>query len=124
MPALFGIDIAGIVNQSIAQAGGVLDATLIKVDKGSRTSGSITAGRQESQRPFACKGFIDDRELTRRESTLVQKTGRIVSLLGASLPEGIEPDTDDQVTIEGQTYEVLALKRDPAAAVYELLVER
>ena len=49
---------------------------------------------------------------------------RIVSILGASLPEGIEPDTDDQVTMEGQTYEILAVKRDPAAALYECLVER
>jgi len=124
MPKLFGLDIAGIVDGAIQQAGGVLTGTLIKVDKGGRTAGNITGGKSETETPYSCRGFIDDRELSRRESTLVQKTGRIISILGASLPDGIEPDSDDQVTMEGQTYEILAVKRDPAAAVFECLVER
>lgn len=123
MPDLFGLDIAGIVDDAIQSAGGVLVGQFIKVTEGSRTAGSVTAGRSETEVVYPCRGFIDSRELSQTESSLVQKTGRIVAIMGASIPDDIEPDLNDKVVMEGRTYEILATKRDPAAALYECLVE-
>lgn len=118
------MDIAKIINDEIAAAGGVLDGTLIKSTAGTRTPGSLTGGVNPTTVSHAFKGFIEKRTEVRKDGQLVAAGGEIVTVLGASLPSGVTPDTQDRVTIEGTTYDVAELlDRDPAAATYELLVQ-
>ena len=124
MPSLFGLDIAGIVNDAFTQAGGVLDATLTKVEPGTRTPGDLAGGTNSTSTAHACKGFVEQRTSRRMGDTLVQVAGEYVSILGASLPAGVEPEPSDSVTIEGRTFVVIEVtERDPAAALYVLRVE-
>lgn len=120
---LFGLNIAQIVNDSIAGAGGVLTGTLIKVTTGTRTPGNLAGGTNNTETPYSFQGFIDNRSEVRRNGSLVSQGGQFVSILGASLPAGIEPETNDVIEIENTRFEVIGVpERDPAAALYECLV--
>lgn len=118
MANLFGLDIAGIVNSSIASAGGVLDATLVKVSAGSRTSGSLTDGTNPTEQTLRCKGFYDDHQLRKYPETRVQAGDRMAVLLGASIPGRVAPVPGDEITMDGETNEVQSVERDPASATY------
>ena len=125
MPELFGIDIAGLVNDAIAGAGGVLPATLHKRTPASRTAGSLTGGLNVTYVDHACRGFMERKtSQAMMEGALVIRSGERVSILGASLPAGVVPEAQDDVTIEGARYKVRGVRdRDPAAALYVLDVE-
>lgn len=114
---LFGIDIAGIINQEIGP--GVLDLTLIKVTSGTRTGGQLSAGTNPTTANTAGKGFIEDYSERQIDGTTVKRGDRRVVIIGNSLSSGsVIPAVGDQVTIEGATYEVVNIMRDPAAATY------
>lgn len=120
---LFGLDIAGIVNQSIAAAGGVLAATLIKVFPGTRTPGSLALGTNATTASYAARGFFTTLEQQFIDGDLVKRTDRAVVLLGASIPGRVVPVAGDRVRMEGRAWQVIAvLDRDPAAATYTLAV--
>lgn len=121
---LFGIDIAKLVNDSIAAAGGVLPGILVQKINTGRTAGDLTAGQNPTQTRHSFQGFIENRSQTRRAGTLVSQGGQIISILGDSLPSGIVPEQGDRIEIEGRTFDILEVPtRDPAAALYECVVE-
>lgn len=121
MPSLFGVDIAGEI--ASAFAGQLVTTVLIKVTPGTRGA-NLTAGLQPTDVPYTCNGFIEDRREGNMRGSLVSQGGRIVSILGGSLPAGVFPETTDKVTIEGTTYRIVETGRDPAGALYECRVER
>ena len=120
MPKLFGLNIDKLVASSVAAAGGVLSATLTKATPGTRSSTDPAAGTNPTTTDYACRGFVDDRTV---RGTEAQAGGRVVSILGATLPDGVRPAPNDLATIEGTSYVVISVKSDPAGAVYELTVE-
>jgi len=117
-PKLFGLDIASIVDRGLAAAGGVMAGTLIRPTPSVRVADALTEGRQTSDATYACRGFIEIRE-PRMAGTLVRRSGDSATILGASLPSGIEPQAGDRVSFGERTYEILGVTtRDPAAAAY------
>ena len=118
MPKLFGIDIAKIVNDEIQKAGGVLDATLIKVTPGKRSASDPTGGVKPTNQPRRAKGFIADYNKRQIDGTIVQSGDRMVILLGASIQGNAIPEPADRIEIEDASYQVVRVKRDPAAATY------
>lgn len=118
---LFGIDIATEVNSAVTAAGGVLDATLIKLTPATRTAGELAGGTNATSASYACKGF---REAVANLAPLdlTQQQSSTVYLLGASIASGAVPVAGDKVTIESATYTITVVERDPAAAVYKLTV--
>tara|TARA_R110000803_G_scaffold191700_1_gene254393 strand:+ start:83 stop:454 length:372 start_codon:yes stop_codon:yes gene_type:complete len=122
MPNLFGIDIAGEIAKAFS--GLLLKGTLTKTIPGTRTPGNLTGGNNPTSVPYSFEGFIENKTEVRKGGTLVSSGGKMVSILGGSLPAGIVPASADEVTIEGTTYKILAIEgRDPAAALYECRVE-
>ncbi len=125
MPKLFGIDIAALVNKELAGAGGVLDGKLTKTAPSSRTSGSLTGGTNPKETTHDFKGFMEKVSESRFAGQLQTVDGEVMSILGASLPTGIEPEVNDKATLEGKEYELVKLlSRDPAAALFQFMVER
>lgn len=114
---LFSIDISGLINQNIGP--GVNDATLIKVREGTRTAGSLTSGTNPSETRHPCKGFVDPIRTNQIDGTLVRKTDTNVSIIGDSVQGGAVPRANDRVLILGKEYEIIAVRVDPALAVYE-----
>lgn len=117
MPKLFGIDIAGIVNK--AMGSGLPAVTLVKVTPGLRVDGSLTAGTNPSTNQFPARGFVDTYQDKAIDGTLIKQGDRKMLILGASIAGGQVPSQGDQVIAESRTYEVIDVKRDPAAATYE-----
>jgi len=118
MSDLFGLDIAGIVNDAFEEAGGVLDATLIVVTAGTRTPGNLTGGTNPTTSAKFAKGFKDTLKRL-RPKTVVDNATDLVILLGASIEDLAIPKPGDKITIEGETKTILKVGRDPAAATYE-----
>jgi len=119
MPKLFGIDIAGIVNANISP--GLLDAQLVRITKGTRTTGSLSAGSNPTEQTVNCKGFISEYDDRRIDGTIVKAGDREVTLIGRSLSssDSVVPNINDKIKIEGQTFKIVnPVKRDPAAATY------
>lgn len=113
--SLFGINIAGILNQ--AMGAGVLPATLRRVIEQSRGV-DPTAGRSPVTIDYVCRGFVQDYAENEIDESLVKQGDRRVVLLGASLPANVYPDSNDVVLIENDVYHVIAVSRDPAGATY------
>ncbi len=118
---LFGLDIAKIVADSIKSAGGVLDATLISVTPGTGTDAEPNSFKPTTT-THSARGFIDDYRDSQVDGTIVRRGDRRVTLLGATISPPVAPKTNDRVTIEGFTFDVQKVRRDPAGATYELQV--
>lgn len=116
---LFGVDIAKLVADNIGP--GVLAAELLSYAPTTR-SADPTAGRQPTETVVACKGFIDSKGKENIGGTLVEDGDVVIVLLGDTINGGqLAPKVNDRVRIEGKTYRVRGLDRDPAAATYSLL---
>lgn len=113
---LFGVDIASIVAREIGP--GLLDATLTVVTSGDRDVANPTLGQAKTEIQHTGKGFIEDYTDSQKDNTLIQKTDRKVILIANTFEERPVPKTADKITIEGTTYNVVKVKRDPAAATY------
>lgn len=123
MPNLFGLNIAAIVAQSIAGAGGVRPGVLTKTAAGARTVGSLTAGATPVLTTFTFQGFVETKA-ERRSGQVSAASMPIVTLLGASISGGAIPEVNDSVLIDGASYILTELlTSDPAAAVYEFKAE-
>lgn len=119
---LFGVNISKLVADNIGP--GVLDATLVSHTPGTR-SADPTAGRQPTSISFPCKGFIDSKSREEIGGTLVKDGDVVIVLLGDTINGGgTAPVLNDRVLIEGKTYRIGGLDRDPAAATYTLLCPR
>ena len=114
---LFGVNISGLIKEYVGT--GVLDASLIKFTSGTRTVGQLTGGTNPTFTTYACKGFIDTQAKTDITGTLVADDGVTIVLIGDTINGGAtDVDSGDQITIEGRTYIVGVVDRDPASATY------
>jgi len=116
---ILGADIAGTIAKEMG--GLLLPAALIKHDSGARVPGSLTSGPTIVETTYSCRGFIDMYSDSEVDGTVVQQGDRKVSLLGDTISAGqVVPETGDQITIEGETFEIIGpIGRDPDAALYE-----
>jgi hypothetical protein len=124
-PDLFGADIAGAIMEALGD--GLLDATLTRVTPGTRNGSALTAGRVvgEVVTSYACKGFTDDYSNRDIDGTTIRNGDRKILLLGKSLPDAIDPQPGDLITIEGRAWRISGpVKRDPAGATFECQVRQ
>ena len=112
---LFGVDIAGIVNKEISP--GLLSATLVKRNAGTRTAGSLTGGTQPSETSKTARG-ISQPLSSLRADTVVEDATAAILLIGDSIQDLAVPVTGDEINIEGVNYTIVRVDRDPAAATY------
>lgn len=115
MPDLFGVNIAGIIGQSMDS--GLLPVTLTKVAPGVRSTTDPTAGTNEVRKSYPGRGFIDDYKDYQINETTIRRGDRRILVTGNSL-RGIVPVTGDEIKIEGINYTIIKVLRDPAAATY------
>ena len=128
MPNLFGLDIARLVANSIASAGGVRFGTLTQFTPGTRTPGSPTAGTNPTSTTHTFEGFIeteeDDSYESRRTGTLTSISRRKLSILGATISPATTPSQNDEVSLDGEQYRIVeVMEVDPAQALFVCRVE-
>ena len=102
MPDLFGLDIAGIVNQEIVGAGNVRTGTLNRITPGSRGA-TLIGGNSPTTTVHSFNGFVETK--TRRSGdSLVEEPMAMLSILGASVSPAAVPQVGDTATIDGRTW--------------------
>lgn len=95
-------DLAALLAANLTKYGGdigVKDLTLIKIAPGVRTPGEENKGTNPTSTPYPASGWIElftDRQIN---GTLIRAGDRKLSILGATLPDGIVPAPNDKVTI-------------------------
>ena len=114
---LFGANISGIINSVIGPS--VLPATLIKITPSSRNPSDPTAGVQPTETQHSCRGFIDDYADSVYRLSIIEQGDRKITLIGDSIAGDAIPKANDKIIIEGGTYLVKRVNRDPDAATYE-----
>lgn len=116
---LFGIDIAAEVNDAMSE--GLPKLILTKDTEGSRTSGSLTSGKNKSPSSYNCSGFVDVYKDDEIDGTTVVKGDHKILIIGDSIEGGVVPAPGDRITDDdGDTYTIQkdGVIRDPAAATY------
>lgn len=119
MPDLFGVDIAKAINDALGKH--LVDLTLTSWTPGTRTSTARTSGTNPTSTTATGKGIIEDYDSNQIDGTRVHVGDRKILILGKSI-DPLVPKPNDQITIEGSTYRVMRVKRDPAAATYSCQV--
>jgi hypothetical protein len=115
MPTPFlGVDMAGILAANLQ----VVEATLRKATATTRDPSNLSGGTHPTFTSWPCRGFIEDYKDGKIDGTLVKRGDRKATLMGATLAAGVVPMPNDEVTVEGRTYVVVAVFRDPAGATY------
>lgn len=120
---LFGLYIAKIVGNAIKSAGDVLPATLIKVTPGVWNPAAPLDGTNPTTTSYACRGFSESPNVMRGghgnlADDILETREEEISILGASLPEGVRPGPSDRIVIVGRTWNVKKVEDDPAEAVF------
>lgn len=77
--------------------------------------GGFTTGSPVSH---PCKALVDDFSDFRRSASGIPANDRKIIVLGATV--SVVPKVGHTITVEGRTWAVVAVSRDPAAATYEL----
>lgn len=127
-PDIFGADIAGAIFE--AMGADLLPATLTRPIHGARDPANLTAGLtvygagDPQSASYPCRGFSDDYADGQVDGTLIMLGDRKILLLGKSLPDTVDPLPGDLIAIEGASWRVIAVKRDPAGATFECQVRR
>ena len=116
MSRLFGLDVAKLVHANISR--NLLPATLTKVTPGRRSLSDPTGGTDPTEVGYPCRGLVSDYSERERVGDVVPAGSRKVLLIAGSLPDGIVPEPNDKVTIEGAEYRIAddGVTRDPAGA--------
>ena len=113
MPELFGVDIAGIVNDTVGS--GLLPATLHHVTQGERGS-DVTAGRSQSITDYQTTGVIGSYNERFVDGSNIRSGDRRITLMGEPLP--VEPQPGDRVNIEELTFTVVSVRQDASRATF------
>lgn len=104
---------------------GLQSATLIRVAPGTRTPGALSGGTNPTTTGIPCQALIELLSDDDVPATLIQQNDRKIGILGASLPSGIVPSSNDRVTmtdLDGavKTFRLFAvISGDGVRAVFE-----
>lgn len=113
----FGVDIAGTINENVSP-GLPTVATLTKRITGTRTPGALTDGTQPTTQTATGKVVVSDYCAGQIDGTLIKAGDRKVLFIAESMSPVLVPEAGDRVTVEGATYFIVSVGRDPAVATY------
>lgn len=129
--SLFGEDIAGLISDALN--GELLDATLTRTtNSGTYNSQTDTYSGGSTPTTYTTQGIVEQYDISlmqtgdlgKRHKGLIQTNDRKILLLAE--PLGVEPSPGDnnqppdQITIDGKTFTVISVAKDPASATYEV----
>lgn len=118
MPELFGLDIAGIINDAFV--GQLVSGTLTQVVPGARNA-NVTSGRAKTNTDHAfTDGIIDSYTDDEIDGTTIKAGDRRILIIAETLASSVVPKANWTVTIESDTYRIVRVHRDPAAATFTL----
>jgi len=131
-PNLFGANMARKIAHGLGRH--MLVCYLTRPIAGARNPAALTAGTTvgASSQSWTCRGMAElysDHEIegfrfrgSMLDGTLTRASMRRVTILGGSLPDDVDPQPNDVITIEGAAWRIDGalggVERDPAGAVF------
>ena len=73
---------------------------------------------ETTQVEYTCQGWRDQYEQDMRDGTLIQANDVRVMIVASTL--SITPTTADDITIDGRTFGIVSVQRDPAGALWDV----
>lgn len=122
MPELFGLDIAGIINDAFEDQ--LVNGTLTEVSVTTRASAKLTAGRTQTETVHTfTDGIISSYNDDEIDGTTIKAGDRRIMIIAGTLSSPVVPKANWKVSIEdGQNWRIVDVHRDPAEATYTLQV--
>ena len=122
MPLIFGIDIAELVADGVAAAGGLPAASLRKVSRAGRDAANPTLAGTSTTTTHACEAVVEAREI-RDEGAALSRTVAVATIIGGSISPVAVPAVGDELVLDGTAYKLVRLvSADPAEAAFEFEV--
>lgn len=110
-----------LINKAMGKL--LLEGTLTKVSRSTRTPGSLTSGPSKTETPYTFRGFYEEYRDGVIDGALIKDGDRKVIILSNSLSSAVVPEKGDTITLEGETRTITGeVKRDPAGATYRCQV--
>lgn len=115
-----GVDIAKTVAKAVAPLlqGTEFAMTLTRVTPGVRGP-DVTAGTNPTETAHTCKGVVSDYAVGQIDGTIIKQGDRRIVILAGTIAPAAVPVPNDKLTVEGRTYRIVDVRRDPVAATYE-----
>ena len=114
MTTMFGVNISQIIADEVGP--GVFPATLTIVTPGTRTSS--TSGVKPTETTSSGRGFVESFDAGSIDGSIIKKDDVSAILIADTFTPAINPKAGDKVTIQGSTYRIQSVNRDPASATY------
>ena len=125
-PNLFNAQIHKKISSALGKH--MLDAVLTKTTAGTRDGSALTGGRtvSENDTTHNCKGFTDAYKETEIDGTSIKMGDRKIVILGGTLPDAVDPEPGDTITIEGVEWRIVpsGVMRDPVGATFTCQVRQ
>lgn len=112
---LFGADIAGEIARELGPE--LLLGTITRRTPGSRSSSNLAAGRAQTVSTHEFRGLRMGLSGLRK-NTILPEARDAVLVLGDTVTPAIVPTVNDRITIEGVSFSIVDVSRDPDAAAY------
>ncbi len=117
------IDIQKTLQQQLGRKAPAI--TFISIAYGTPSPTNLDGADTPVATSYPGNGIVDDYNVRDIDNTTVMAGDRKVLVFVGSLPSAAPvPKPQDQVIAEGVTYQIVGVRRDPAAATYELQVRR
>ena len=118
MPTVFGLDIAGIVAEAIAAAGGLTPAVLTQTIPGGRDPDNPTRFLSPTTTTHTLEAAIGTEQI-RREGSATSESRLVCTIIAGSISPPTVPAVNDTIVLAGITYTLAQLiQEDPASAAY------
>lgn len=120
----FGVDLPGILKDALADA--LLPGILTRTINAIPSPATLTGPPNASYTSHTFRGFVDEwpgsfpMNYSFEPRTTVQRGDVVVTILQKTIRPFVRPKAGDAVKIEGDTYTIVSVGRDPANAMYKL----
>lgn len=117
----FGVDIAGLINENVSPGLPTI-ATITHRTQGTRTPGQLSGGTNPTTLVAQAKVVVGDYKAHQIDGTLIKQGDRKILVIAESMTVAFDPSTSDRIDVEGATYFVVQVGRDPARATFSCQV--
>lgn len=114
---LFGANIAKELKKAFSGSKSPT-ITLTRIVEGARAANDLGGAATLTKTNYSCKGFVEAFKATQIDGKIILQNDLSVLIIGDTLPSGIVPVPEWQITAEGATYTIVGVSRDPDAATY------
>lgn len=120
IPKLIAKGLSGAAGKTL----GFHKLTLVRVEPGTRTTGSPSSGNNPTTTSYPCQGARQQKLSAFVADSMARTSQAVFSILGATLPQSVTPRAGDKIISKGVTYTIAVdgVTFDQVGAMYTCVV--